>query len=47
MKKITVGRDSGCDIVISDPDYVVSRVHAEIIPFCNQDNHNVFSVCAN
>lgn len=30
MKKITVGRDSGCDIVISDPDYVVSRVHAEI-----------------
>ncbi len=28
MKKITVGRDSGCDVVVSDP--VVSRVHAEI-----------------
>ncbi len=32
MKKITVGRDSGCDIVVSDPhtDPVISRVHAEI-----------------
>jgi len=28
MKKITVGRDSGCDIVVSDP--VISRLHAEI-----------------
>lgn len=28
MKKITVGRDSGCDVVISDP--VISRLHAEI-----------------
>ncbi len=32
MKKITVGRDSGCDIVVSDPNLepVISRVHAEI-----------------
>lgn len=28
MKKITIGRDPGCDIVVTDP--VVSRVHAEI-----------------
>jgi uncharacterized membrane protein YhaH (DUF805 family) len=30
MKKITVGRDSGCDVVVSDPDHVISRLHAEI-----------------
>ncbi len=30
MKKITVGRDSGCNVVVPDPDHVISRLHAEI-----------------
>lgn len=30
MNKITVGRDTGCDIVIQDPEKIVSRTHAEL-----------------
>ncbi len=30
MNKITIGRDTGCDIVIQDPEKIVSRTHAEL-----------------